>query len=130
MVSRSIFAFCIGLLIVGAALIGCGPSPLVKLRTHPGCPWCSPNRQVQEGRRSMGQSFYGDIWKDFWLDDAGKEYDPEAVSKKVWDYLKTTGDVAKVDEALQSGKCPAQMRIVSVNPIVVLVQPCQHKRFA
>ena len=77
----------------------------------------------------MGQSFYGDIWKDFWLDDSGKEYDPEVVSKKVWDYLKTTGDVSKIDKALQSGKCPAQMRIVSLNPIVILVQPCQHKRF-
>lgn len=78
----------------------------------------------------MGKSFYGDIWKDFWLGVSGEEYDPEVVSEQAWDYLKATGEVSKISQALQTGRCPAQMRIVSVSPIVVLIQPCQHKRFA
>jgi hypothetical protein len=78
----------------------------------------------------MGRSFYGDIWKHFWLDHSGREYDPERVSERVWEYLKTTGDAAKIDSARIAGQCSPWMRIVAVDPIVVIQIPCQHKRFA
>lgn len=111
-------------------LTGCGPGPITGLRTHVGCPWCAPNRQVREGQRSTGKSFYGDIWKSCWMADNGQEYDPEQVAQQVWNYLKTTGDAAKIETARIQGACTHWMRIVSVNPVIVIRIPCQHPRFA
>ena len=102
---------------------------LIRLKTLPGCPWCGPHQQVQVGDRSQGKSFYGDIWKSFWLDDKGNEYDPGQVSQQVWTYLTKVGEVAKIDQARKTGACSSEMRIVSVNPVVVLLEPCQHRRF-
>lgn len=116
-------------LMLGMVLIGCGQRPLARLRTQAGCPWCAPHKQVQVGDRSQGKSFYGDIWKRFWIDDQGNEYDPEQVSQQVWTYLTQVGEAAKIDQTRKTGACSSQMRIVSVNPVVVLLEPCQHRRF-
>jgi hypothetical protein len=48
---------------------------------------------------------------------------------QVWAYLEARGEAAKIQQAQVTGQCPPQMRIVSIKPIVVLTQPCQHKRF-
>lgn len=111
------------------AMSGCGPGPIKHLKTKPGYPWCAPGKQIQAGERSMGKSFYGDIWQRYWVDNKGKVHDPEKLGEKVWDYLKTTGDVARIDQLVKANQCTDQMRIVSINPVVVLTQPCQHKRF-
>ena len=78
----------------------------------------------------MGKSFYGDIWKPFWIDDRGREYDPEEVSKKVWAYLDEIGYTQEIDAGQRAGNCTPWMRIVSVEPVVILMIPCQHRRFA
>lgn len=129
MIPRSLSWMCVGALLLSVALVGCGRGPLLKLRTHKGCPWCSPTRQAQEGERSMGSSFYGDIWKNFWMDKDGDEHDPEAVGKEVWSYLKEIGYVSTIEDSIRQGRCSPAMRIVSVNPVIVVMQPCQHKRY-
>jgi hypothetical protein len=76
----------------------------------------------------MGKSFYGDIWKEFWIDDSGQEYDPEKVGKDVWEYISTTRLAKSIDDAKRQGQASAQMRIVSVNPVIVLLFPSEHQR--
>lgn len=78
----------------------------------------------------MGQSAYGNIWKKFWRDASGREHDPERVAGQAWKYLQSTGDVAAIETARHAGECSPWMRIVCLDPIVVLQIPCQHKRFA
>lgn len=107
---------------------GCGPRKLVRLKTKTGCPWCSPNQQVQVGERSMGKSFYGDIWREFWVDDNGQEYDPIEVGKQVWQYLEKIGYTRTIDLATRQGQGCAQMRIVSVNPVIVVLYPSEFQR--
>lgn len=77
----------------------------------------------------MGASFYGDIWKNFWLDSSGREHDPEKVSQQVWAFIQKNGDLARMEKDQEAGQCAPAMRIVSLNPTVVLMIPCQHKRF-
>ncbi len=127
--SRSSFCRTAGVLILGMALLGCGQKPLISLKTIAGCPWSAPHKQMQIGMRSQGQSFYGALYKNFWKADSGEEYDPEKVSQQVWAYLTKTGDVARITEEHKKGVCSSQMRIVSVDPVIVLIQPCQHKHF-
>jgi len=117
------------IVLLGSTLIGCGPGPLVRVRDHQGCPWCEPGKQTRLGLRSMGKSFYGDIWRERWVDPSRREYDPFQVSEQVWDYLRSTGDVARIEAALRAKKCSEWMRIVSVDPIIVIMIPCQHERF-
>jgi hypothetical protein len=124
---RAILTFFMAMTILGV-LVGCGQRKLVRLQTRVGCPWCGPNRQVQVGQRSMGKSFYGAIWREFWIDDAGQEYDPEKVGKDVWGYISTTRLAKSIDDAKQQGQACAQMQIVSVNPIIVLLYPSEHQR--
>lgn len=99
---RSIFFIGLAIVLPGISIIGCGPGPIVQRRTHTGCPWCSPNGQVQVGLRSMGKSFHGNIWKEFWVGDSGQEYDPEEVSKKVWSYIEKSG-YSKTEELQGNG---------------------------
>jgi len=124
---RAILTLFMAMTIPGA-LAGCGQSELVRLQTRAGCPWSGPNSQVQVGQRSMGKSFYGDIWREFWIDDSGQEYDPEQVGKQVWDYIATTPLAKSIEDAKQHGQACAQMRIVSVNPVIVLLYPSEHQR--
>jgi hypothetical protein len=98
------------------------------MKTKVGCPWCSPNRQVQVGERSMGKTFYGDIWKSFWVDDSGQEYDPEEIGKQVWNYIATTSLAQSIENAKQPGQSCAQMQIIAVNPVIVLLYPSEHQR--
>lgn len=76
----------------------------------------------------MGKSFYGDIWKFFWISDSGEEYDPEEISKQVWEYIATTDLAESIDIARQHEQPCAQMQIISVDPVVVLLYPSEHQR--
>lgn len=119
--------FCVLLFIL--LFMGCSKAPLEKLRTTPGCPFSEADKQVQLGDRKTGSTYYGPIHKEMWLDSNGREYDPEVEANKVFDYLKETGDIEKVNEALKNQTCAPWMRIVSINPLVVIQIPCQHKRW-
>lgn len=113
-------------IVLAATVVGCG-RPLQRLETRAGCPWSGPKQQVQVGRRSMGHSFYGEIWKEFWVDESGREYDPEEVSKKVWKYIETTNLAKSIRLAGNKHGC-AQMQIVALNPTIVLLYPSEYQR--
>lgn len=123
---KSLICFMVMALLV--PLPGCGQRQLVRLETRKGCPWCGPNRQVQVGERSMGKSFYGDIWKEFWIDDSGREYDPAEAGQQVWDYIATTRLAKTIDDARQHNQACAQMQIIAVDPMIVLLYPSEHQR--
>lgn len=102
---------------------GCGhPEPLIfpKNRTIVG-PWCGPNRRVRIGQRVVGHAHDGDIWKNFLVDDAGTEYDPDRLADQAWSYLERTGDAARLENALGKDACPSSMTVVSVDPVVVIL---------
>jgi hypothetical protein len=109
-------------------MMGCGGAdPLVidKNPRNPG-PWCGPNKRVQIGMRVVGRVAWGQAkWKFFVVDNAGKEYDPEKMADQVWSYLERTGDAKKIQEAFSEGGCHPRMVIVSIKPVVVILEPCE-----
>lgn len=76
----------------------------------------------------MGKSFYGDIWREFWIDESGQEYDPEEIGKQVLEYIATTPLGKEIEDARQRRQATAQMRIVSVDPVIVLLYPSEYQR--
>jgi hypothetical protein len=126
--SRSV-RLCLSVMCFVLQFVGCGKGPLERLRSTPGCPWCEPGKQVQQGERKTGSTYYGSIHKVMWLDSNGREYDPEIVANKVFDFLKVTGDIKRIEDAANNLTCAPWMRIVSINPLVVIQIPCQHKRW-
>lgn len=107
---------------------GCGRGSLDHLETRIGSPWCGKNQQVQVGDRTVGQTFYGPISREFWIDDSGHEYDPEEVGKKVWEYIGKTSLKGSIESAVKQQKACAQMQIISVKPVVVLMFPSEYQR--
>jgi hypothetical protein len=99
--SRSV-RLCLSVMCFVLQFVGCGKGPLERLRSTPGCPWCEPGKQVQQGERKTGSTYYGSIHKVMWLDSNGREYDPEIVANKVFDFLKVTGDIKRIEDAANS----------------------------
>jgi hypothetical protein len=111
-------------LIVCHALTGCGgPGPLViNKKQPPYAPWCGPNRRVQVGQRVVGHVHDGPKYKDFLIDETGKEHDPEKIAEQTWAYLVRTGDAKRIVEAFKTDANPTTMPVVSINPLVVILE--------
>lgn len=105
---------------------GCGGSgPLTIKKTKIIGPWCAANQRVQIGDRVVGKVAWGENkYKDFFVDDAGKEHDPDKIADQVWTYLERTGDAKKIKEAFSKGDYPV-MRVVSINPLIVILETKQ-----
>jgi hypothetical protein len=102
---------------------GCGGAPLVKAHLKQVGPWCGPNHRVQIGQRVVGHVAWGEKkWKIFFVDDAGKEHDPDKLAEQVWSYLERTGDAKRIKEAYRKESCYSSMTIVSINPLVVILE--------
>ncbi len=107
---------------------GCSPSTPLKMRRDSGerGPWCAPNQRVQIGQRVVGKVGWGeDKWKDFLLDDAGEEYDPEDLSEEVWSYLESTGDADKIMRDYHENGRLTVMTVVALKPLVVVMETRQ-----
>lgn len=105
-------------------LTGCGGSgPLVIKEKQPHyAPWCGPQQRARVGQRVVGQVVDGSKYRDFLVDDAGKEHDPEQIAKEAWSYLERTGDAAKIANAFTRDAHQTTMPVVSVNPIIVIIE--------
>jgi hypothetical protein len=117
---------CISLLdlLLCFSMTGCGADPLVIRKNDTNGPWCAPNRRVQFGQRVVGHVGFGENkWKIFLVDDAGKEYDPAKLADQVWSYLERTGDAKIIKEAFTREAYYPGMTIVSIKPIVVILEP-------
>ncbi|HET6325588.1 MAG TPA: hypothetical protein VFG04_12995 [Planctomycetaceae bacterium] len=119
--------FWIVLVLLCFSMTGCGrPGPLVIDKKQPDyAPWCGPNRRVQIGQRVVGQVHDGPKHRQFLLDDTGKEHDPERIAEQVWAYLERTGDARKIAEAFGKEAYVSTMPVVSINPIVVILETHQ-----
>jgi hypothetical protein len=73
----------------------------------------------------VGQVQGQNKWKLFLVDPAGKEYDPEKLADRVWSYLEKTGDAKAFKEAYSNDGFYFRMIIVSINPVVVIVETHQ-----
>src|SRR5947209_10451622 len=87
------------------SMAGCGRrGPLVISKNQPHfAPWCGPNRRVQIGQRVVGHVHDGPKYKNFLIDETGKEHDPEEIAERAWSYLKRTGDAKTIEESLGQG---------------------------
>ena len=115
---RSLFALL-------ACLVGCGsPTPL-KMTKYSGTrgPWCAPNKRVQIGQRVVGTVGMGENkWKNFLVDDGGREYDPEKLADQAWSYLERTGDADYVMRGYHKEGRQTRMTVVAINPVVVVLE--------
>jgi hypothetical protein len=115
-------------LLLCSSMTGCGgPSPL-KFSTNPAIvgPWCAANQRVRIGMRVVGKVAWGeDKWKDFLVDDAGKEYDPEKLADQVWSYCEGTGDAKKIKDAYSRDGSSPRMTVVSLKPTIVILETKQ-----
>ena len=103
---------------------GCGRSgPLVISKNQPGyAPWCGPNRRVKVGLKVVGRVHDGAKYRQFLVDESGKEHDPEKIADQAWSYLERTGDAQKIEEAFIKEAYQARMPVVSINPVVVILE--------
>lgn len=110
------------LLLILAASTGCGNGPLVMKPNAkiPG-PWCAPNQRTQIGERVVGQTAYGPRYKQFLVDAANREHDPDTIAENVWSYLERTGDAKTIQEAFAKEGAYPKMYVVSINPTVVVM---------
>jgi hypothetical protein len=125
MIHRSKLCIAVLDLLLCFSMTGCGgANPLVisKKPPYPG-PWCGPHQRVQIGMRVVGHVAFGEKkWKYFLVDDAGKEYDPEKLADQVWSYLERTGDAKKIKEAFSRDGYYPRMIVVSIKPVVVILE--------
>src|SRR5262249_36587358 len=84
-------------------------------------PWCGPQVRVKVGDRVVGHVHDGPKYKDFLVDDAGKEHDPEQIAELVWSYLERSGDARKIEHAFRKDSYQTTMSVVSINPVVVIM---------
>ena len=110
--------------LLGFSMTGCDQSgPLVISKNQPGyAPWCGPDRRVRVGRRVVGHVHDGAKYRDFLVDETGKEHDPEKIADQVWSYLEQTGDAKKIEQAFIKDAYQSRMPVVSINPIVVILE--------
>jgi hypothetical protein len=107
------------------ALAGCRQAAPLKMRKDSGTlgPWCAASTRVQIGQRVVGTVGWGEKkWKDFLLDDAGKEHDPHVIADRVWSYLERTGDAAGIMNAYHKDGRLTRMTVVTLNPVVVVME--------
>jgi hypothetical protein len=124
MIHRSTFSRSVLGLLLCFSMGGCGPGTLVMTK-HPTdvAPWCGPNQRVQIGQRVVGKVGFGENkWKTFLVDAAGKEHDPEKLADQAWSYLERTGDAKTIKEAFSREGCYSSMAIVSIKPVVVILE--------
>src|SRR5215213_1641830 len=102
------------------SVTGCGgPTPLRFHNPTYAIPWCAPNQRVRIGRRVVGTVGFGENkWKDFLVDDAGKEYDPDKLADQVWSYCEGTGDAKTIKDGLNRDGISSRMTIVSLKPMI------------
>ena len=119
--------FWITLLIVCLSMTSCSrPGPLVISKKQPDyAPWCGPNQRARVGQRVVGHVHDGPKHRQFLVDDTGKEHDPEKIAEQVWAYLKRTGDAKKIIEAFGREAYVATMPVVSINPLIVILESHQ-----
>lgn len=105
-----------------ATLAGCGPGPLVMKPNAkiPG-PWCAPNQRAQIGDRTVGNTPYGPRHKQFLVDSASREHDPDTIAEQVWSYLERTGDAKTIQDAFAREGSYPKMFVISINPTVVVL---------
>jgi hypothetical protein len=106
---------------------GCGrPGPLVISKKQPDyAPWCGPNRRVEVGQRVVGHVHDGPKHKEFLLDERGHEHDPDKIAEQAWAYLERTGDAKRIAEAFAKEAYVSTMPVVSINPVVVILETHQ-----
>jgi hypothetical protein len=110
------------------SLVGCGGAGPLRITKYSGTrgPWCAPNQRVQIGERVVGKVAWGqDKWKNFLLDDTGKEHDPQELADQAWSYLERTGDAPRIMEAYHKDGRYATMTVVSIKPVVVILETGQ-----
>jgi hypothetical protein len=115
-------------LLLCVTMTGCGGAdPLVMVQNPPNPgPWCGPNQRAQVGQRVVGRVAWGQKkWKFFLVDDAGKEYDPDQMADEIWSYLERTGDAKKMEHAFNSEGFFPRMTIVSIKPVIVILESFQ-----
>jgi hypothetical protein len=100
---------------------GSGNGPLTVRKNKVIGPWCAPNQRVQIGDRVVGHVHDGPKYKDFFIDDEGREHDPDKLTETAWTYLERTGDAKKMKDAFsKAGDYPA-MTIMSIKPMIVIL---------
>ncbi|HTI49463.1 MAG TPA: hypothetical protein VL475_00875 [Planctomycetaceae bacterium] len=109
--------------LVCVLVTGCGePAPLKISAKQPHyAPWCGPNERVQFGQRVVGHVHDGPKHRDFLVDDAGQEHDPEKIADAAWTYLERSGEARKIQERFVNDAQQTTMPVVSVNPVVVIL---------
>jgi len=127
MLPRSVLHISVLGLLCCLSIPGCGgASPLVKAHLKQLGPWCGPNQRVEIGQRVVGHVGFGEKkWKIFFVDAAGKEHDPDKLADQVWSYLERTGDAKKIKDAFREESCYSSMTVVSINPVVVILETHQ-----
>jgi hypothetical protein len=106
--------------------IGCGSSGPITIRKSKFIgPWCAPNQRVKVGDRVVGHVHDGPKYKNFFVDDTGVEHDPDKLAETAWSYLEGTGDAKRIKEAFSKDAYCPEMVIVSIKPIIVILQTKQ-----
>jgi hypothetical protein len=106
------------------SMTGCDRSgPLVISTNQPQyAPWCGPNRRVKIGLRVVGRVHDGAKHKQFLVDEAGNEHDPDKIADQAWSFLERTGDAKRIEEAFVQDAYQSRMPVVSINPVVVILE--------
>jgi len=128
MIHRSMLCLSLLNLLLCFSMTGCDGSSPLRIKKNPKNvgPWCGPNQRVQIGERVVGHNpNLGVIHRTFLVDDAGKEYDPKKLADQVWSYLEGTGDAKKIKEAFSSDGYYPRMIVVSIKPVVVILETYQ-----
>ena len=129
--SHSRPGFAIILALTASSIIGCGKGygPLVmKPDSKTKGPWCAANERVKIGDRVVGYVHEGAKHRTFFVDDAGKEYDPEILADQAWTYLERTGDAKDIRAAFDRDGYYPGMVIASIKPMVVILEPTWNKQ--
>jgi hypothetical protein len=81
---------------------------------------------VQVGERVVGHVGFGEKkWKEFLVDDTGREYDPERIADQAWSYLERTGAAKKIAEAFSKDAHVSTVTLVSISPVVLILETYQ-----
>lgn len=115
--------------IFGCAFVGCGKSRLKFIKTDERCPWSAAGVRARVGKRTVGQTYYGPISAEYWVDQFENEHQCEKIQKQVWALMEKYNVAVSVPPGTQKVPCAYWATVVAIDPLVVLLQPCQHKHF-